>query len=989
MAYVPIGRFLFRAPLLAMRALTDTKKTLLDYPLGAAALALASPDLAGGSHRGSRAKLALDRYRRRAAFRPTPAGLLAGVGVGHLAAQSRIRTESPTAVWRVSWERLASLGRSLLEVPEIRDQVRLRRAPSVLQGAHTVAWLGPGDDGGLVEERRTDLDDLMVAVLDATWTWTPWPSLRTAVAASEDQSDVDDLFLTMIHDGLLHVDVIPPLVGPDPADWMRDRLAVIPEARLAADTLAALRDAACQHSLHPAGVTARVSSESTSMVAGLDATLVFPTTRVLSLSRAAIGRAAALAPLLFRLQEALAAPVAERTPCRALAEALDATTEIFGAGALDLGAFALGDYGVDPAGADENDRDPVVAELGSDRRLTTVAIDRIADAIRNRLPEVALQAKELDPLLPSLAAPPTCELFVTPCRSRPGKPAGHGWLLGLHAPAGSSWGRFAFALGASATSMLATLRDAELLARPGETAVDVIFSPSDALADICAHPPLRRKALALTGWPADDQSALEPADLELFADAAAIEPLALRIGTSPITPSPLHRVRSSTAPPGIWRLLIGWSLYRQHAPWALTLGPFGDLAWTPRVSIDGFVVAPASWRIPAAVFARGASRRSLQAWRQRAGVPRFVQVGSEDELLPVDLTAPSATLDLAGKTRVFEIWPPLGDTPDESGRRLEAVVALVDDPSPDERVKIEAAIVATAEAGQVPPPRRTTADPTGESWRTFKLFGATDRQDLVLTHAVRPAIQEARDAREISGWFFVRYVDPPGNRAHLRIRVRLLDNDVGVARRLDAHLGPAVEAGDVVGVERTSYFPEAARFGGPRTMPVVHALFEADSDLACSLLAALGDPAGEGQYPSPPDDRLLLLVTWFDVLAAALGLDPQARREVARRRRAAHASEVDSELADDYARTFRVFRPELRKLLSGRRPPPVLAALSNYESQVAKVVRRLDKGGRDHILPPLLHLAAVRLAGPDRLLEIQAYTFWERTLESLGHHGSS
>ena len=60
-------------------------------------------------------------------------------------------------------------------------------------------------------------------------------------------------------------------------------------------------------------------------------------------------RAAALAPLLFRLQEALTPPAAERTPAAALADALDATTEVFGAGAIDLEAFGVGDYGVTAA----------------------------------------------------------------------------------------------------------------------------------------------------------------------------------------------------------------------------------------------------------------------------------------------------------------------------------------------------------------------------------------------------------------------------------------------------------------------------------------------------------------------------------------------------------------------------------------------------------------------------------------------------------------
>ena len=65
------------------------------------------------------------------------------------------------------------------------------------------------------------------------------------------------------------------------------------------------------------------------------------------LERAAVARAARLVPLLCRLQEALAPPLAERFSARVWNDAFDASTEIFGAGAFDLGSLAAGDYGVD------------------------------------------------------------------------------------------------------------------------------------------------------------------------------------------------------------------------------------------------------------------------------------------------------------------------------------------------------------------------------------------------------------------------------------------------------------------------------------------------------------------------------------------------------------------------------------------------------------------------------------------------------------------
>src|SRR5439155_14420705 len=112
--------------------------------------------------------------------------------------------------------------------------------------------------------------------------------------------------------------------------------------------------------------------------------------------------------------------------------------------------------------------------------------------------------------------------------------------------------------------------------------------PSPRLGDLCAHPPLRARTLALSTWP--DAEALTPAELLLAADGPETVD-----GT--VTPSPLWRVRSTTAPRGPYRQLVAHALWRQHAPWALSLGRLADLAHVPRLRLDGFVVAPGSWRI--------------------------------------------------------------------------------------------------------------------------------------------------------------------------------------------------------------------------------------------------------------------------------------------------------------------------------------------------------------------------------------------------------
>ena len=1026
MRYVPLDKFLLRAPLLPWSASGDPARRLLRDPLGRLALELASPSLAAHPQ-GAPARRALARYGRRAAFRPTPAGLLAGVAVGALGVRSRGATGQPRAHWTIAWARLARLGRALLADPLIRAQVRLRRAPSLLCGPDRVRWLAFGETAA--EQREAELDDRLAYILDATQGWSAWAAVHQVADAHNDSDgnadndngndddddrqhddatrpaadEIDDLLLLLIDDGILHHDLVPPLVGPPPIAWMLDRLRRLqpgaPEAGLLAQVREALEGA------DPDLARARalldqlpdLRDDDDDHPPPLIATLVHQPARPVTLDRRVVERAAGLAPLLFRLQQALMPPVAERFLDPEPAEAVASAVELFGEGALDLEALALGAYGLEPApafdAADGAAPAPAPA-TAPPPALVRLLIDEISAARAAGRAEIALDPAALDQILPALEPPSTCELFLTPTTARTG------WLLGLHAPAGATWGRFAAALGAPLTSALADLHAAEVDARPDHFRLDVAFAPSPDLADLCTHPPARPQVLSLSTWPppplplphadahahADDddddpEEVFTPAELTL-ASSSALDPPALVFHPFGVVPSPLVRVRSTTAPPGIFRLLVGFSLHRQFGPWALVLGSLADLAYVPRISIDGFVVAPAGWRLPTRLDARALAR-----WRRGAAgtppPPRFVQVGAEDGLLPVDLDAPGALQDLRDQPRAWEIWPPL-DAPgiDRDGRRVEAVIALVDQPDAEARARAAARARAIAEVGLVPPPH---AAPAAPGWRSYKLFGVEEYQDPVLVELVAPAMHAAREAGEIDGWFFLRYADDHGRRPHLRLRVHAAaEADAraqldAFAARLDDALAPARATGALTLVESGPYHPEAARFGGLATLPAVLRLFEIDSELACALLAGGDDGAL---------DLTDQLVAVFDSLAAGLGLPRAERRELARRRRDAEATWAAPDQRDDQRRArdadFRARAPGLRALLGA--PPPgsgVTQLLAAHREGVAEVAGALDADACRRLLAPLLHLTAVRLTGTDRDSEARAYELWERTLEGL------
>jgi thiopeptide-type bacteriocin biosynthesis protein len=390
-----------------------------------------------------------------------------------------------------------------------------------------------------------------------------------------------------------------------------------------------------------------------------------------------------------------------------------------------------------------------------------------------------------------------------------------------------------------------------------------------------------------------------------------------------------------------------------------------------------------------------------------------VQVGVEDQLLPVDLDRAQAWRDLSGQPRAWEIWPPLADderdgsksrrvrarrrgaahTVDRDGRRIEAVVALVDDPDDAGVRAAEAHQQAIAAAGPVPPPRLASAAP---GWRTFALYGAEERQDDVLLDAVVPAVRGALDAGEIDHWFFIRYADERGRRPHLRVRAHAADRAHAdrFAARLDRHLHGARASGAVTRVETSAYHPEVARFGGHAGAGAALHIFESDSDLACALLAAGRVPRDPQLAAASSDDRRLdpidQLVATFDRLAAGLGFELRERHQLARGRRAAESAALDAltaaeprALDADFRARSRKLRAVLGSLRDAESPEPDLRRIASYRVHVAAAVGELAEPVRARLAPPLLHLCAVRLAGADRGAEARAYFLWERTLEGL------
>ena len=284
--------------------------------------------------------------------------------LGELAARTAVATGTPTAHLTPSWACIDAIGRALLDDPALRVRTRLRRRAVGAARRRRRALAGPGNGprarratrrahDPFDEVHEAELVEPLPAILNAAARWTPWAEVRAAATTGADTSDadasdaddVDELLLTLLDDGLLQSDLSPPIVGAAPGEHLRARLEALgePDAARAVDQANAAL--AAGDLARGAALLAGLPGGDTD--GGVHAVLVHRPRSAPTLERAAVERAAALAPLLVRLQDALAPPAAERFAQPALADALDAVTELQGGGAFDIAALATGDYGVE------------------------------------------------------------------------------------------------------------------------------------------------------------------------------------------------------------------------------------------------------------------------------------------------------------------------------------------------------------------------------------------------------------------------------------------------------------------------------------------------------------------------------------------------------------------------------------------------------------------------------------------------------------------
>jgi thiopeptide-type bacteriocin biosynthesis protein len=519
--------------------------------------------------------------------------------------------------------------------------------------------------------------------------------------------------------------------------------------------------------------------------------------------------------------------------------------------------------------------------------------------------------------------------------------------------------------------------------------VDVAILPDAQAANIMLRPVLRSHELVYAGRSGAEQEQRIPvSDLEVGIVEGDIVLRSRRLGRQlSIRMTSAHNVDAWWELP-LYRFLgalqqaerggvgAGWS-------WGqLALSPF-----LPRVVAAGVVLCRARWaiertRLPATRDVLSPLElEQVAALRQRLGLPRWVVWLHDQTPLVVDLDdalALEAFLDECRGASVVvleEMYPrpdQLCVTGPEGTFVGEVLLPVVLAAEPARQ---------TARALPAVWARATRTFAPGSEWLYAKLYTGPSEFGRVLAQVESVVGAGPRSAAE--RWFFLPFADPD---PHLRVRVR------GEPRRLLGELlpslhealAPLLARGAIWRFQLDSYERELERYGGPLGTDLAEEAFWIDSEAVLALAPCCSaDPELRWQLTAVGIERLLAcLGLSFDQRAAFVGAAAEGL---------VHELGVTVEVRRQIGDRYRRHERRLGELLWGTPDGHAARGLGVIEERsrrLAPVCDRLQdtlrRGTRDimawpEVVSALPHLHAVRMLGHEaRAQELVLYDFLHR-----------
>ena len=920
------------------------------------------------------------RYQLRAAGRPTPFGLLAGVAVGTFGIRpaftmgrrhrksvrpDSLRLNAGLNDWEGEPEALETSRLHVNDVLSPRtDRVVLPLSTYEERAVRRSVGLTPAV-GAVLRHARTPVahPDLIAALL------REFPGVRRDRAVK--------LVATLVRAGVLLTDLRPVPGAVTPPDGSAGGPA--------RNRLAEVRDALRQFEDAPLGegepallllAEAAGTEDAAHVDLALDARVVLPEEVAREAERAAT--------ILWRLSSPDTAP---RVALKAYhAEFL----ERYGEGEMvPLRHLLDPDSGLGaPAGYESPGAHRVPPERtmeGSARREALAAL--LLQAVAQKQPYVMLDDDAIDRLGPDGGeAPASADLFLSLIADSPDDLSAGRFLLAPNPltatqRAGMAWGRFAHLPGVEDALRGIVERSLPDGGEDGPLPAQLAYAPHNPRhGNVLGTRQLLGHRISAGLFCDGTGKNLSVAGIGVTADTSRFRLVDMASGRE-VLPVPLsvHNLRTA---PDTARFLhdVAMMNVRTVRPW--DWGALGDSPYLPEIRYGRTILSPAIWRLSAGTL-RGEGGRAdrpedlheaVRTWQSLWNAPDHLRITEADQQIPVDLS-------LASHREL--LW--------DECRRGDRVV-LHGHPSPDPRKGWlagpsgfhEAEVVVsvfprrTADAAPVPVrthPVRTPAPGTAEHhvWLSAFLYGSLEGQQELLADHVAPWVAGFAGDDTLR-WFYVRYVDAASGRPHLRLRVRAPREHWGrtVVPAFRGWARGLLAAGVVNDVAVHPYRPEVERYGGAHLMEAAERVFHLDSRFALerldqdspahvapdvvSLIRAFhGGRAGEG------DDWLLRAVPKNEELHRAYTRQRRHMRQAVGPQTGPPSSELEAEwraaLAD--------YGTQVRRTAAGRSwtdPTSVLRAVAHMhcnrrlrltagrpaEAEVYALARGAVQAGRDH-----------------------------------------
>ena len=1035
-AATPGDRSLWERDLAAARR---RLRALFDDPVVREAVFLASPSLEERASAWfvdrdpddgvSGVEIGLVKYVTRMATRCTPFGLFAGNSVGTIGRETKLELldrDASVRHTRLDMEFLDEVVTRLAADPTIRRQLRFSPNTSLYEVGGTFRYAEARTVSGRRAYFLVDVEphDALRQALERARHGATLAEIAERIAANDDEIDEDTAhaFAEQLVDAKLLVPELGPVVtGAESAAALVAQLVRVPAAATLRSILAATQSALIDMDAEgPGAAPARYHDLMTAAAALAPVDSSHFVQVDLTKTAAVATLDASLADELLRATQTLLDLFAHgRTD--PLAEFRRAFEERYGDHDVPL-AEALDEeigIGFQMSHAPGADASPLLAGLSfpTDEETERVAWGsrgrflawRLSEAIATGAEELVLDAKDLarfhDPTGPALADAFHVLATILPHGANDADDANEvrAVIDSAGGPSGVRLlGRFCHGDPELRAHVEEHLRAEERL-EPNVRWFEIVHLPEGRTGNVLARPVLRDLELEFLGRSG------APRDRTIRIDDLFV---AVRNGRVVLSSRSLDcevRPRMTTAHNTQWRSL---GVYRflaalqaegrvEGASWSW--GPLESQPRLPRVRLGRVVLARAQWNVPKPELDELRAHRDheafrvVQAWRGRRGLPRFVGVADQDNVLTIDFDHPLSVAAFLDELRGREIVTlqetlPAGAAFGPEGRYANEVVIPYVRPVP------EAAAVppegppsdAAPATGRVVLDEETVFAP-GSEWLTVKLYAGPSLGDAVLTDLVAPIARDALASGVIDRWFFLRFGDPDW---HVRVRFH------GSPLRLTTELLPALTAAAdpwladrrVHRVQLDTYVRETRRYGGPQAIVACEDVFFGDSAMVATFLAEA--PGDDGL-----DLRWRFAFVAMDRMLHDLGYDLAAKHGLVGRLAELYGAEfrLDGDLRAELRDRYRAERRALDDALAERgdagaalgRAYDLLRERGAVWRDACEKLGSFARAGRltvppEEIAASFLHMHANRcLRSAHRAQEMILYRFLEKSYASM------